>query len=234
MRLRCKGSLKSGADGGEARMSVHAPTQPLTKPGMFMSCANAWRLGGVFLAIQIFSVNAQPVLKLPPLAPPKHEIPPTFWELHGFQVIALSILALVLAGVGVWLFMRPRKSAPLPPATLARNALGKWQNQPETGKALSEISQVLRNYIVTVFGLPAGERTTTEFVSALADHALIGPELARSLTVFLKECDRQKFSLVKTGTPLNAVVRALELITQAEARLQPSARANPMKNDTDI
>jgi len=211
-------------------MFILALTQSPREVGM----SKVWKLGGLFLSIQTLRANAQPVLDLPPLAPPQQEIPPTFWELHGFQVIILSVLLLVLTGIVIWLFMRPHKSIPLPPATLARNALSKWQNQPETGKALSEISQVLRNYMITVFGLPAGERTTTEFVVELADHPQIGPELAQSLAAFLNECDRQKFSPGKTVAPINAVARALELIAQAEAQLQPPAPGQiPMKNNAD-
>lgn len=167
-------------------------------------------------------MGAQSIPVLPSLAPPHHEIPLTFWERYGVLAIVFGSLALVLIGIGFWLFVRPRKPmASLPAATQARNALDKWRHQAETGRALSEISRILRHYIITVFGLTAGERTTTEFISALADHVAVGPELAQALAVFLNECDRRKFSPVTPTAPLDAAARALELITQAEARLKP-------------
>jgi hypothetical protein len=104
----------------------------------------------------------------------------------------------------------------LPPEILAREALTKLLRQPEDGKILSEVSQILRRYVITAFELPAAELTTTEFCAALAASEKVGAELAQTISSFLRECDGRKFSPASEPAPLNAAERALELIALAE------------------
>ena len=52
-------------------------------------------------------------------------------------------------------------------------------SRPEDGALLSQVSQILRHYVVAAFDLPPGELTTAEFCRAIAGHARIGPELVR-------------------------------------------------------
>ena len=56
----------------------------------------------------------------------------------------------------------------------------KMSRQAENGKVLSEVSQITRRYFITAFKIPAGELTTTEFYTAVADHNVIGPHIPRS------------------------------------------------------
>ena len=108
---------------------------------------------------------------------------------------------------------------------------------------LSEASQILRRYVAAAFAWPPAELTTAEFSAALAGDEKIGPELARTLSNFLRECDERKFapagvvgvqaSACSDSAPATpgtlkrelqpAAVRALELVSAAEARRVRSA-----------
>ena len=81
---------------------------------------------------------------------------------------------------------------------------------------LSEVSQILRRYVGTVFGFPGGEMTTAEFCTAISRHEKIGTEFSGVIASFLRECDVRKFSLKNSATPVNAVQRALELVDQTQ------------------
>jgi hypothetical protein len=150
-----------------------------------------------------------------------------------------GIVGIVLVAVICILFVPIQPTLRLPEAD-ARSALAELTHQPETGKLLSEISQIMRRYIVAAFELPAAELTTTEFCTALAANEKIGVELAKPFSNFLRECDERKFSPAvwssaftrpeppEGGTPdllppTNAAARALELIALAEARRSRSA-----------
>jgi hypothetical protein len=153
---------------------------------------------------------------LPSLAPVYGELPPTFWEQHQSIIIigGFALLAVVFLFLRVWL--RPETLVVLPPEVLAREALTKLLHQPEDGKLLSGVSQILRRYIVVAFELPPGEMTTAEFCVVIAGHAKIGTELAQSIAGFLRACDDRKFSTAPTAAPLNAASRALDLVGLAE------------------
>ena len=146
------------------------------------------------------------------LVPAYGEIPPTFWEQHKAIVIIGIFAFLLLAALVVWKIFNPKPAPVLPPETIAREALARLRAQPEDGKLLSEVSQILRRYIGAVFGFPGGEMTTAEFCGAISRHEKIGTELSGVMSSFLRECDVRKFSPVNSATPVNAVHRALELV----------------------
>ena len=201
----------------------------------------------LFAIPQLFgqaSTNAPPTL-----SPAYPEIPPTFGErfgpaTHSGQAILISIV--VLAGLLfflIWKKLHPPPPPALPPEILAREALAKLQRQPEDGKVLSEISQILRRYVSMAFQFPSGELTTVEFSVALAGSEAIGAKLAETISSFLRECDTRKFSPAvrspaftrpgppEGGTPnflppLQAANRALELITLAENRRATTETTN--------
>jgi len=77
----------------------------------------------------------------------------------------------------------------------------------------------VRNYFIAAFQLPPGEFTTAEFSRAISSHEKIGAELSTAVIDFLRDCDNQKFSPVKTTTPIGAVKRAFELIALGQSRL---------------
>jgi len=153
------------------------------------------------------------------LAPPDGEMSPTFWEQHGTAMLLGGVTLIALAGLILWKRFLPRAAVVLPPEVLAREALIKLLGQPEDGKLLSEVSQILRRYVAARFDLPGDELTTAEFIHALARLDEVDGQLREPISGFLRECDVRKFSPAKTATPLNAVNRALEFIAQAEPQL---------------
>jgi hypothetical protein len=153
---------------------------------------------------------------LPALAPAYGEMSPTFWEQDGSAVIIASSALAILAILFVWKFLRPKPVPILPPEIVAREALVKLQRQPEDGKLLSDVSQILRRYVVAVLQFPSGELTTAEFCAAIIINQRLGAELARTVSGFLRECDVRKFSPANSVQPLDAATRALELIQQIE------------------
>ena len=153
---------------------------------------------------------------LPALIPAYGEIPPTFWEQNGTIVIIDVVVFLAVAAAVVWKIFRPKPAPVLTPEKIARAALAKLQNQPEDGKLLSEVSQIVRRYVGAVFGFPGGEMTTAEFCAAISRHEKIGTELSGAIAGFLRECDVRKFSPANSATPINAVQRALEIVARVE------------------
>ena len=158
--------------------------------------------------------------EIPPLRPPRAELPPGFWERYGVAVIILSALLIVVLAIAVWFVTRPKPAALIPPATHARRELEPLANRAEDGAVLSRVSQELRHYVAAAFGLSQEEVTTAEFCHALINLEKMGPPLSIPLTDFLRECDRRKFAADAVGPqPLGAVARALEIIDACEARL---------------
>ena len=190
--------------------------------------ASAPSIGGsIFLSFLYATVPAiaQPANALPPLIPAYGEIPPTFWEQHGTLVLIGVFAFLVLAGLGLWKMFQPKLQPVLPPEAIARAALEKIKSQPEDGKVLSEVSQILRRYICAAFELPGNERPTAEFCAAISNHETIGVELAQTLASFLRECDVRKFSPANLAAPLNSASRALEIVSLAEKRREQTNSA---------
>jgi hypothetical protein len=180
--------------------------------------------------------------EIPSLRPPHAELPPSFWEQYGPWTILLGVLVLALVCAAIWFLTRPKPPVVVPPEVAARNALEPLRQVPEDGLLLSRVSQVLRHYAATAFGLPPGELTTAEFCRAIAGHEQVGPELASALSDFLRQCDQRKFSPPPPAPPLSAVAHALKLIDQAQARLaalaqpvaQPSMSPNATRSGTGI
>jgi hypothetical protein len=160
--------------------------------------------------------------EIPPLRPPRAELPPTFWEQHGVTVAAGIVVFLGLLTILIWYLRRPVPPVIVPPATLARRELETLRPQPENGAVLSRVSQIVRHYLAAAFGMGTGELTTSEFCGALAAQERIGPELAGAVGDFLRRCDDHKFKPASQAPagPLGAISGALGLIDRAEARLQ--------------
>ena len=181
---------------------------------------------GLFLGFRIsnfgFSLLAQtnPATSddLPPLLPPRPEIPPSFWEQHSVAIVlTVFVLASVVCALA-WFVLRPKPPVFLPPAVQARAALEPLRGQPETGMLLSKISQIVRSYFVAAFHLPAGELTTAEFCRFLQNRDLAGPELSGAVGEFLRQCDHRKFAPLGPLPPLGAVAGAAQLIEEAEVK----------------
>ena len=171
---------------------------------------------------------------IPPLLPPRGEIPPSLWELHGPGMVVGGFCFLSLVALAIWWLVRPKPQAPAPPEAVARQALTPLREQPETGILLSRVSQVLRRYVAVAFGLSPGELTTSEFCREVAANQKIGPQLAESMRDFLQECDRRKFASPVPLPPLGAAVTASKMIDAAEARLaaaQPTGQSEGSPSD---
>jgi hypothetical protein len=150
------------------------------------------------------------------LLPPYGELPLTFWEQHGTSIVFAGLITIALAAFGCWLIFRPRPKMIIPPEVQARQALEVLREQPEDGLLLSRVSQVLRKYFMVAFQLAPGELTTMEFCAVLASNKQIGAENTKSISDFLHECDKTKFSSSPVVMPLNAADRALKLIACVE------------------
>jgi hypothetical protein len=184
--------------------------------GIFLGFG-VWNLG--FFSIAATNVPSSD--DIPPLRPPRDLIPPTYWEQHSTAIIVLSIVAVILVFVLLFLLLRPKSQVVIPPEVQARQALEQLRRKPEDGTVLSRVSQILRRYFAAVFKLPPGEMTTTEFCGAITTDTRIGPALSVPLVEFLRGCDERKFSPAPKSSPTgNAVETALRFIWLGQARLK--------------
>jgi hypothetical protein len=155
---------------------------------------------------------------IPPLHPPRGEMPPGLWEQHGMLIVVGGVFLLLVLACLVWLLFRRRPIPPVPAETVARKELESLKRAPESGAVLSRVSQVVRHYLGAAFGLPPIEMTTTEFADALRSSAAVGAELAGRATEFLRDCDRRKFAPGTPGMPSTTVSVAEELVAEGERR----------------
>jgi hypothetical protein len=153
----------------------------------------------------------------PKLLPPYGELPLTFWEQHGLSVLIAGIVLAVIASCIVWWVRRPKPEPIVPPEVRARAALTALLHQSEDGNLLSNVSQILRRYVIAAFELPPGEPTTSEFCRTIESNDNIGQELSAKLANFLRECDERKFSAQNLAEPMRAASSALELVDVAES-----------------
>ena len=183
----------------------------------------------LFVLVTCFaqSIFGQTTNTPPALVPAYGEIPPTFWEQHQTPIIIGSFAVIAFAFLFLKVMLRPETNLILPPEAVARQTLAKLQGQPEDGKLLSEVSQILRGYFSAVFELPATEMTTAEFCAAITAHEKIGAELAQTVSSFLRVCDKDKFAQKIIAPPINAIDRARDLISRSEARRAQLVTANP-------
>ena len=188
----------------------------------------------LLLIFSALSLLAQtPTNALPALSPAYGEMPPTFWEQHESPIVVGGFAFLAVAFLFLRVWLRPESKVILPPEILARNALTQLLRQPEDGKLLSEVSQILRRYVGETFNLPNNEMTTAEFCATIASNQQMGAELAQTISSFLRECDVRKFSPNSSSAPLNAATRALELV---RSRKKPETGTPPVlpKNEWRI
>jgi Domain of unknown function (DUF4381) len=164
---------------------------------------------------------------LPPLQPPHGELPPTFWEQHGWAVIIAAIAALVLLVLLIIWLRRPKPVIVIPPDVLARRALEALRGQEENGVLLMKVSGILRRYVIFACGLPPGELTTTELCQAVAARPEFSPDLAAAIAGFFRQCDERKFAPAPPASSLGAVNGALALLEKIELRRSQMSGAVP-------
>lgn len=174
----------------------------------------------LFAAPHVFGQTNSSVL--PPLIPAYGELPPTFWEQHKLAIIGGGFLFIIVQSVILWKMLMKLQPAAEPPENLARAALNRLLDEPEDGKLLSEVSQILRRYIGAAFQMRGEELTTSEFTAEISRHEKIGGELAEKIAGFLRECDARKFAPPNHAPPVEAVETALDFIAQLQLRLAPA------------
>jgi hypothetical protein len=163
--------------------------------------------------------------EIPPLRPPRQEVPATYWEQHRAPIIAGAVVGVMLMGGLVWVLTRPRADVIEPPEVTARNALSRLKDKTEDGVLISRVSQIVRHYVTARFGLPMVEYTTTDFCKELDSNEKTGPELAGKMADFLRSCDEHKFAPRAPVARGGWVTEALKLIEAAEARHLEVTRA---------
>jgi hypothetical protein len=164
------------------------------------------------------ATNSELADEIPPLRPPRGELPPGFWEQNGTWISVVAVLLLAVASVAVWIFRRPRVPAPLPPDIEAREALGRFAGKAETGEIISKVSAIVKRYFSLAFDLPRDELTTSEFVRASAQSGKVGAELASRIESFLRDCDQRKFTTPGHAQPPWILISATRLIELGEQR----------------
>ncbi len=228
----CRSSAADGAFGSPTTLGYPGATEKKHSRASLLcdgtlAGVSLWLWSILFLAL---SAGAQITTNdLPALAPPAAPIPPTIWEQHEAAIIIGVLAIFVLGSLFFWNLLRPVSAVVVPPGQTARGTLAELASGPEDGRLLSDVSRILRRYLVATFALPPEEVTTAEFCAGLAVSHRVGEELAARFSGFLRECDQRKFSPEPAAAALNAVNVALELIALAEARRDAPASAAPLK-----
>jgi hypothetical protein len=185
------------------------------------SRASRWALLGswlLFLRPALGFGQSNLVDEIPPLRPPRAELPPSFWEQNQSTILLAVFAGVLFIVVVIWFFTARRPAVVLPPEVVARQGLENLRATPEDGLLLSRVSRILRRYLATAFELPPGESTTTEFCAELAANERIGSELANDVSAFLRRCDERKFAPSAPAPELGAVAQSLKLVEAGEAR----------------
>jgi hypothetical protein len=155
--------------------------------------------------------------KIPDLRPPKTELSPGYWEVHGAAVAWVLGLVLVLLAWLTWRLTR-RKPVPAPaPSEALRRQLTSWKSRPEDGALLSETSRLLTHYALIAGGQPPAELTREELAAVLAARAGFPAECRAAVEGFLAECEARKFSPAPAAAPGGVVERALSLLDRLDA-----------------
>ena len=159
---------------------------------------------------------------IPDLQPPRGELRPGFWEQHAWMVAAGALLLLAMLAIWLWWLRRPKPAISILPEAQARSALETLRGRPEDDALVTEVSHILRHYVLAAFNLPPEELTTAELRRSL--EARTNPRLHAALFGFLCRCDERKFAPAHLTHPMDSVPAALELIEKIETDLKQPAR----------
>ncbi|MEO8351966.1 MAG: hypothetical protein ABI680_09555 [Chthoniobacteraceae bacterium] len=155
---------------------------------------------------------------IPDLKPPRGEIPPTFWEMHGLAVIGTSLIGLFLLVALIRQWRQPKPVIVETPAEIATRNLQALRDEPNAATVLLRTSETLRRYLIARFGLPGPGLTADE----IAIHLHTDPPLARQLHRFMADCDLVKFAPVHEVPASDPIIHdALRLIEAVERRSPP-------------
>ena len=141
--------------------------------------------------------------------------PPWVWWCIGLGAVVVVAL---LVWLGFWLARRKPKVVPPTARQIALRALDDLRaraNNTEPYEFSVAVSDVLRTYVTSQFGLHATHQTSPEFLSSIASAAEFTAEDRQLLAVFLERCDLLKFARVDARAEENA-----ELLRAAAAFVQ--------------
>jgi len=156
--------------------------------------------------------------EIPPLRPPRGEIPATFWEAHGWQVAGAGFAFAALLVILWRLLSRDRPMPVVPPEVAAHHSLEALRGRPEDAALLSVVSRSVRGYFVAALGLPQPEPTNRELAGLLQADKRVGTQLAAATGEFLARCEHRQFAPQPVPGNLGAVDQALKLVDEAAAR----------------
>jgi len=197
-------------------------------------CAAVWHSAAQNVAPPSGGADAATPIRLRDIAPPFRAISHTSW----LAVLIAALLALLL-GMLIRHLLGGRGKMPPTPRQIALAGLRDAQKQldqlnPHDFSVL--VSDILRRYISTHFGLHAMEQTSPEFLASVADSARFLPEEKALLAAFLEKCDLIKFARVDgtrddSAILLNQAMRFVERgssqpATETENQNMATAPAN--------
>ncbi len=163
----------------------------------------------LLLLVAPLSTSAAIKAEIPPLRPPREELPANIDRYDPLPWFIVAVAAGLLGAALAWPRTPKRKVVELPADIAFR------QIQTLSNPAPAEVSQIFRRYLIAALRLPGQGVTTEEIHDALADEQ----PLATEVTAFLSECDAAKFSPAPPP-PANPADTARALITAIERRLR--------------
>jgi len=132
------------------------------------------------------------------IAPPVDVFPYPLW-----LVVTVAVAAALLIALIAWLvFQRLSKKPAAPPPTPYEIALAALRRAREQLDTLDPhafgilVSDILRDYLLQKFGLPATRQTSDEFLRTLEGYAKFSTDEKMLLARFLEKCDLIKFARV--------------------------------------
>lgn len=198
--------LEKGSDGGSVQtVRWRFVPEPCAKSYSIAPFAVEVRGGKSFVAgpVRFASPAPRESVTGPMEVDPKKDLPPMSWKLVGW--CAAALLALAVAGVGVWFlaryllrrvkehFMSPIERAWAELDRLVKRAL------PDRGKFKDfyvELTMVVRRYVQRKYGIRAPHLTTEEFFAEISASGADGVA-SSGLREFLESADLVKFAGVE-------------------------------------
>ena len=178
-----------------------------------------------WFCVLFLGLPLQAAEEIPALRPPRGLLPPSFWDQHGWQMIATVGVVIGAIALWFWLLRGPQPEAALPSDATARRALEALRDHNEDTALAVEVSRIVRGYVREVLILQSDELTTEELLKKVRACFQGSPALLATLGSFLRECDTRKFSPVALPSQGPMVIRALQLIASIEAHRHPTPPA---------
>lgn len=200
------------------------------------------------LALKVIGVDVD-TLHLNQFFPPKDVQDNPFSWSEWSALYWLSVLMLLLCGIGVYLFERLKHNKPIilrtlvikhiPPHQKAMKAIDrikedKMQNSEDQKTYYTQLTDTLRQYIEERFGFSAMEMTSTEIIARLNETG--DPKMISELRELFTTADLVKFA--KHSTLINEndlnLVNAINFIDQTKTQeVETEEKIVPELSDTD-